>query len=558
MKKKFALLMAVIMTFLSGISAFAQGSSVLDSVIAQAAGYSSEERKSLIENLAVFSGAEENLEIVCRQIDEQNGMVYSMIQPMIERLGADCVKATLRSIVSFGCEDVQNGLYAYADAKVKPEPMTLSAQEKAAMGVLKAALSEANSNIAKMFEEDGINESVLAYMTVSFLKNVKKAELFSYERGGAGFAVYSVSDSFTESFDSTWANVDMDGETVTADKLLGTLVVLLNTYTNAAEGYQLAQGLSEMGLCKIKSGSTNGGGGGTAPGGSVEKGEVTPPQSEMTIQYEQADSFEGLTDELRENGVLLRVGVKTERGIDSEKVFERQTLLTFALTGQNLMMYRFENGTLAPVKYTAQTEDGFAALLSSGGEYVVKDMPFCFNDVSGWSKPYVEGLKLRGIISGKTEDSFAPNDGITREEFVKLVVELFGMNDADAVCDFDDAAPGSWYYSYVASAASKGLINGVGDGKFGVGQKIKRQDMAKIICGVLEKQGVRAQQTAEVFADDSAIADYAKESVLAMRSLGIISGDENGNFNPNQFASRQEAAKMISQMLGVYIRNAGK
>ena len=82
--------------------------------------------------------------------------------------------------------------------------------------------------------------------------------------------------------------------------------------------------------------------------------------------------------------------------------------------------------------------------------------------------------------------------------------------------------------------------------------------MAKIICGVLEKQGVRAQQTAEVFADDSAIADYAKESVLAMRSLGIISGDENGNFNPNQFASRQEAAKMISQMLGVYIRNAGK
>lgn len=558
MKKKFALLMAVIMTFLSGISAFAQGSSVLDSVIAQAAGYSSEERKSLIENLAVFSGAEENLEIVCRQIDEQNGMVYSMIQPMIERLGADCVKATLRSIVSFGCEDVQNGLYAYADAKVKPEPMTLSAQEKAAMGVLKAALSEANSNIAKMFEEDGINESVLAYMTVSFLKNVKKAELFSYERGGAGFAVYSVSDSFTESFDSTWANVDMDGETVTADKLLGTLVVLLNTYTNAAEGYQLAQGLSEMGLCKIKSGSTNGGGGGTAPGGSVEKGEVTPPQSEMTIQYEQADSFEGLTDELRENGVLLRVGVKTESGIDSEKVFERQTLLTFALTGQNLMMYRFENGTLAPVKYTAQTEDGFAALLSSGGEYVVKDMPFCFDDVSGWSKPYVEGLKLRGIISGKTEDSFAPNDGITREEFVKLVVELFGMNDEDAVCDFDDAAPGSWYYSYVASAASKGLINGVGDGKFGVGQKIKRQDMAKIICGVLEKQGVRAQQTAEVFADDSAIADYAKESVLAMRSLGIISGDENGNFNPNQFASRQEAAKMISQMLGVYIRNAGK
>ena len=561
MKKRFALLLAVFMTFFCTLPTSALDRSLLDSMITRAAGYTTGERNALIQNVAVFSGAEENLEIVCRQIDEQNGMVYSILKPTIDQLGADCVKAMLRSIVSFGCENVQNVLYAYADAKTKPEPMEVSAVVKRAMNVLKAAFSQANERLATMLEEDGINESVMAYMTKTLFKNVKNAELFSYNRNQGNFSVYSFSDTFVASLNKTWENVDLGGEKVEAEKLINSLAVLFNTYTGSEEGYQLAQGLSELGLCKIvakESGNGGNNGGGKVPGGTVNNGEITPPDSSEKIIYEKADSFDGLTDELRDNGILIRVGIKTDSGIDTEKTFEHQTLLRFTLSGENLMLYRFENAQLIPVKYTAMTETGFAALLTRGGEYVVKDAPYSFDDVSGWSKQYVEGLKLRGVIDGKAEGMFLPNASITREEFVKLVVELFGMNDTGAVCNFEDVAENSWYYSYVANAATKGLINGVGEGKFGVGQKIKRQDMAKIICSVLAKQGIEADGQTEKFADDDKIAEYARESVLAMRGLNIISGDDNGNFNPEQFASRQEAAKMISQMLSVYIQRTGK
>ena len=57
------------------------------------------------------------------------------------------------------------------------------------------------------------------------------------------------------------------------------------------------------------------------------------------------------------------------------------------------------------------------------------------------------------------------------------------------------------------------------------------------------------------FGDFDTIADYAKDHVLAICGLGIISGDDNGNFNPNQFATRQEAAKMVYGMLTAYVNS---
>lgn len=562
MKKKLALFLAAVMTFFGSLSASALDRSLMDSMITRVSAYSAEERNALIQNMAVFAGAEANLEIVCRQIDEQSGMVYSMLKPTVDQLGADCVKALLRSVVSFGCENVQNVLYAYADAKTEPEPMTISDTVKRAMQVLKTAFSESNENLGEMLAADGINESVLAYMTKTLFQNVKYEELFGYRRSDGMFYIYSYSTEFANSLDKTWAEVDLGGETVEAEKLLNSLAVIFNTYTGSEEGYQLAQGLSELGLCKImkseggNSGTGGGNGGATTPSGTVNKGEVSDATEK--IVYEQAEAFEGLTEELRENGVLIRVGKETNGAIDTEVSFDKKTLLRFELTGQNLMLFRFENGQLTPVKETVMTENGFLALLSRGGEYLVKDMPYCFEDVSGWSKQYVEGLKQRGVIDGKAEGSFFPNDSITREEFVKLVVELFEMKDESAVCDFADVAEGRWYYSHVASAAASGVVNGVGNGCFGVGQKIKRQDMAKIIYGVLEKKGISASETAEAFADNDSIADYAKNAVSAMRALGILSGDENGNFNPEQFATRQEAAKMISEMLRVFVQSAGR
>ena len=224
-------------------------------------------------------------------------------------------------------------------------------------------------------------------------------------------------------------------------------------------------------------------------------------------------------------------------------------IITISGTYRMPMVYRVQDGKMIPEKMVLYLDGKIVAELSAG-HYVIQETVPYFNDCDGWAKDYIEALYARGIVGGKGSHTFTPWDNITREEFVKLIVELFDLVDPDAQTSFVDVPEHAWYYTFVASAQKYGIVNGVSGNEFGVGANIKRQDMAKIISDVLQKKGIAAMpadQTA--FHDYSTIADYAKAHVLNVCGLGIISGDDTGNFSPNRFATRAEASKMIYGML---------
>ncbi len=52
------------------------------------------------------------------------------------------------------------------------------------------------------------------------------------------------------------------------------------------------------------------------------------------------------------------------------------------------------------------------------------------------------------------------------------------------------------------------------------------------------------------YADENEIPDYAKEGVRLLTNKGILSGDENGNFNPGSCITREEFAKIIALLSG--------
>lgn len=83
-------------------------------------------------------------------------------------------------------------------------------------------------------------------------------------------------------------------------------------------------------------------------------------------------------------------------------------------------------------------------------------------------------------------------------------------------------------------------------------KKAKRLLCALLVAGMILVGLVgqaRADQT-QLFPDIPDGADYA-DAVLALASMGIIVGDQNGNFNPNSTITRAEAATIICRMLGV-------
>ena len=64
-------------------------------------------------------------------------------------------------------------------------------------------------------------------------------------------------------------------------------------------------------------------------------------------------------------------------------------------------------------------------------------------------------LKELGVINGKTKTEFAPNDNVTREEFVKMIILLADINVEHGEFAFDDVVEGEWYYTPIKAAFQK-------------------------------------------------------------------------------------------------------
>ena len=197
-------------------------------------------------------------------------------------------------------------------------------------------------------------------------------------------------------------------------------------------------------------------------------------------------------------------------------------------------------GGRVPSGGTSQTPNiGFATSNEPYGDASI------FHDIGSvsWARESIEELAKRGVINGKSEKIFAPDDTVTREEFVKMVVLALNITAEDTNCNFTDVRDDTWYREYIGRAVGSGIVKGLGDGTFGVGENISRQDIAVILWNAIENK-TRAGN-AIAFDDNVNVSDYAKEAVNAMRYLKIIDGYEDNTFRPNNAATRAEAAKLL-------------
>ena len=189
-----------------------------------------------------------------------------------------------------------------------------------------------------------------------------------------------------------------------------------------------------------------------------------------------------------------------------------------------------------------------AAYPSASDDVILEIKHIYFNDIDGvaWASEAIIALADKKIINGKSEGYFNPDDFVTREEFAKILVGAIGCADeAWEQNMFADVSTDDWFCGFVNIAYEKGLIKGIGDGLFGTGQTISRQDMCVMLYNALKRNGVDTPGEALVFDDKGEIADYAAEAIGALYEMKIVNGISETEFDPNGNATRAQAAKII-------------
>lgn len=239
------------------------------------------------------------------------------------------------------------------------------------------------------------------------------------------------------------------------------------------------------------------------------------------------------TKDKRENMAVLF----SELGIcyidDSGKLVFKNTLSV----GDGKVVY--------PVVYISYENGKFTYKIES----ITKDISaVSFSDINGWYKSCVTELAYMGIVSGRGDGRFYPNDYVTREEFVKMICSAMNLSETDVDIPFKDVENDKWYYGYIRDAYNNKLINGQSADSFGVGQNISRQDVA-VICNNLLKHFNIDTKNKFAFGDIERISPYAVESVRNLASYGIINGDDKGMFNPANSITRAESAKIVNEII---------
>lgn len=186
-----------------------------------------------------------------------------------------------------------------------------------------------------------------------------------------------------------------------------------------------------------------------------------------------------------------------------------------------------------------------------------------FTDVpdSHWAKTEISDFYLQGIIGGDGNGIFAPNKGVTREQFAKMFMLTFSMPYRNINKQgFNDVSVDRWSYEYIESC--KAILNTFpnssgADPSFKPQDYVTREDIAVALVKILgfsENDTADANTAVKKFSDNTSISQSLLPYICIATENALIKGYANGTFAPQKGVTRAEAVVLLHRAKQVQIK----
>lgn len=181
-----------------------------------------------------------------------------------------------------------------------------------------------------------------------------------------------------------------------------------------------------------------------------------------------------------------------------------------------------------------------------------EDTAYEWGYASAWAIEELKLVQSQDLIS-KVLNNRNYTEYITREEFaitmVKLYEKINGLKvETPKYNPFVDTDNEEALKAY-----NLGITNGISENTFSPNSLITRQEIATMLMRVVDASGVYISANdlnmQVLFADDTYIADWARESIYFMRNRNIIKGKDNNMYVPLENTSIEEALVLALRTL---------
>lgn len=168
-----------------------------------------------------------------------------------------------------------------------------------------------------------------------------------------------------------------------------------------------------------------------------------------------------------------------------------------------------------------------------------------FKDLTPSSSHYVSVKELvaRNIISGYPDGTFRPNQSVTRAQAAKMIALSLNLNLKNrANPKFKDMPSTHPYYKYIAALAEEGVISGFSDNTFRPNEAVTRGQIAKILVRGFKFE--EATTVGTTFRDVNANTSNAL-AIQTLFNLKITNGTSPVEFSPYKHVTRGQLASFI-------------
>lgn len=176
-----------------------------------------------------------------------------------------------------------------------------------------------------------------------------------------------------------------------------------------------------------------------------------------------------------------------------------------------------------------------------------------FRDVKrqDWYADTVEYMVGSGLMMGTENDTFSPEEAMTRGMLIAVLYRAAGYPDvAEGEMPFADVRPGTYYYDAVRWGYQQGVIYGVDETHFNPDQNLTREQMTSILYRWWNSAHSDAEkdenpEILEAFSDEGKISGYARPGMAWAVEHGIVYGTGGDQLEPQSNATRSQVAAML-------------
>lgn len=271
-----------------------------------------------------------------------------------------------------------------------------------------------------------------------------------------------------------------------------------------------------------------------------------------------SDRYEIETPSDVENGSVKASPSKAEKGdtvtvtVTPDDGYALDKLAVYDEDGDKLDLNDKGNG-----KFTFQMPKGDVSIEVSFAPIEDETPKADFSDVpaDAWYAEAVQYVYENGLMTGTSDTTFSPDLTTSRSMIATILWRMAGSPVVNYAMDFADVPADQWYAEAVRWASSEGIVGGYGNGSFGTGDPITREQFAVMLYRFAQKQGydVSVGENTNIlsYTDVSSVSEYAIPAMQWAVGSGVITG-MGDTLAPQGETTRAQAAMMLMRFSEQY------